>query len=134
MQGADAVGTTDLARPRAVVDAFLAASRGGDLGALVALLDPRIVARADAAAVAMGADAEWWAPTRWPPRSEVGPRPPSSPWWTNAPAWCGPWAVNPRWCSTSPSKGDLVVAIELISDADAIAELDLEPDLDGLEG
>jgi RNA polymerase sigma-70 factor (ECF subfamily) len=58
VQGANADGTTDLVRKRAVVEAFLAASRGGDLDALVALLDPRIVARADAATVAMGADAE----------------------------------------------------------------------------
>ncbi|MDT7552723.1 MAG: hypothetical protein QOI16_1259 [Pseudonocardiales bacterium] len=34
-------------RHRAVVDAFLAASRGGDFDALVALLDPDVVLRAD---------------------------------------------------------------------------------------
>ena len=39
---------------RAIVDAFLAASKGGDLSALVALLDPGVVVRADAAAAAMG--------------------------------------------------------------------------------
>ncbi|MGH2690179.1 MAG: RNA polymerase subunit sigma-70, partial [Actinomycetota bacterium] len=38
--------------------AFLAASRRGDLDALVALLDPDVVLRADAATVAMGADPE----------------------------------------------------------------------------
>jgi RNA polymerase sigma factor (sigma-70 family) len=43
---------------RAVVEAFLAAARGGDLGALVALLDPDVVVRADSFAVASGADAE----------------------------------------------------------------------------
>ena len=36
----------DLARQRAVVDAFFAASREGDLDALVAVLDPEIVLRA----------------------------------------------------------------------------------------
>ena len=45
----------DLARQREVVDAFLAASRGGDFGALVAVLDPEVVLRADAAAVRAGA-------------------------------------------------------------------------------
>src|SRR5690606_23258694 len=40
-------------RRRAVVDAFLAASRRGDYAALVALLDPGVVFRADAAAIAM---------------------------------------------------------------------------------
>jgi RNA polymerase sigma-70 factor (ECF subfamily) len=39
-----------------VVDAFLTASRDGDLEALVELLDPDVVLRADAAAAAMGAD------------------------------------------------------------------------------
>ncbi len=46
------------ARRREVVAAFLAASRGGDFGALLALLDPDAVARADAAAVVAGAEAE----------------------------------------------------------------------------
>jgi len=36
---------------REVVDAFLAASRGGDFHALLALLDPDVVLRADPAAV-----------------------------------------------------------------------------------
>jgi RNA polymerase sigma-70 factor (ECF subfamily) len=43
---------------RGIVDAFLAASRSGDFGALVALLDPDVVLRADIAAVKMGASAE----------------------------------------------------------------------------
>jgi RNA polymerase sigma-70 factor, ECF subfamily len=37
----------NLARQRAVVDAFFAAGRAGDFDALVALLDPDVVARAD---------------------------------------------------------------------------------------
>ena len=45
----------DRARQREVVDAFLAASRGGDFGALLALLDPNVVLRADRAAVLVGA-------------------------------------------------------------------------------
>jgi RNA polymerase sigma factor (sigma-70 family) len=48
----------DLARQRAVVDAFLAASREGDFEALLALLDPDVVLRADPAAVRTGAAAE----------------------------------------------------------------------------
>jgi RNA polymerase sigma factor (sigma-70 family) len=42
---------TDLARQREVVDAFLTASREGDFGALLALLDPEVVLQADRAAV-----------------------------------------------------------------------------------
>jgi RNA polymerase sigma-70 factor (ECF subfamily) len=37
----------DLARQRAVVDAFFAAARGGNFDTLVALLDPDVVLRAD---------------------------------------------------------------------------------------
>lgn len=46
----------DLARRRSVVAAFLSASRDGDFAALLGLLDPDAVLRADAAAAAMGAE------------------------------------------------------------------------------
>jgi len=48
----------DRTRQRQVVDAFLAAARGGDFDALVALLDPDVVLRADRAAVQTGATEE----------------------------------------------------------------------------
>ncbi|KPI32985.1 RNA polymerase, sigma-24 subunit, RpoE, ECF subfamily [Actinobacteria bacterium OV450] len=41
----------DLVRTREVVDAFLSAARGGDLDALVDLLDPEIIARSDGGAL-----------------------------------------------------------------------------------
>ncbi|MFD8979752.1 sigma-70 family RNA polymerase sigma factor [Streptomyces sp. NPDC059564] len=47
VQGAAPAPDTGIARCREIVDAFLAASRGGDLDALVALLDPEVVARSD---------------------------------------------------------------------------------------
>jgi RNA polymerase sigma factor (sigma-70 family) len=55
VQGAAPVPDADLARQRAVVDAFFAAAREGDFAALVALLDPEVVVRADAGAVPVGA-------------------------------------------------------------------------------
>jgi RNA polymerase sigma factor (sigma-70 family) len=58
VQGAATVPDADLTRQRAVVDAFLAAARGGDFDALLALLDPDVVLRADHAAVQMGASRE----------------------------------------------------------------------------
>jgi RNA polymerase sigma-70 factor (ECF subfamily) len=58
VQGADTTPDTDLARRREVVQAFLAASRNGDLGALVAMLDPDVVLRADQSVVRIGAEAE----------------------------------------------------------------------------
>jgi RNA polymerase sigma factor (sigma-70 family) len=58
VQGADTTQDTDLTRRREIVQAFLAASRNGDLGALVAMLDPDVVLRADHAVVRTGAAAE----------------------------------------------------------------------------
>jgi RNA polymerase sigma factor (sigma-70 family) len=55
VRGAPAVPDVDVRRQREVVTAFLAAARGGDLDALLAVLDPDVVLRADDAAVAMGA-------------------------------------------------------------------------------
>ena len=49
VQGAP-TGDRDAGRQREVVDAFIAASRGGDFEALLALLDPDVVLRADAGA------------------------------------------------------------------------------------
>src|SRR5918997_176394 len=46
-RGAAPAPETDLARQREVVDAFLAASRSGDFDALLAVLDPDVVLRAD---------------------------------------------------------------------------------------
>jgi RNA polymerase sigma-70 factor (ECF subfamily) len=51
VQGADR--DADPERERAIVDAFLAASRTGDFAALVDLLDPDVVFRADEAAAAL---------------------------------------------------------------------------------
>jgi RNA polymerase sigma-70 factor (ECF subfamily) len=55
VRGAATVPEADLTRQREVVDAFLAASRGGDFDALLAMLDPDVVLRADGAAVQAGA-------------------------------------------------------------------------------
>nr|WTB29154.1 RNA polymerase subunit sigma-70 [Streptomyces sp. NBC_00830] len=55
VQGTVPDPATDLARRREIVDAFLAASRGGDFEALLALLDPDVVLRVDPAAALSGA-------------------------------------------------------------------------------
>jgi RNA polymerase sigma-70 factor (ECF subfamily) len=52
VQGAPPSGEVDQTRQRAIVGAFLAASRDDNFSALLALLDPDVVLRADAAAVA----------------------------------------------------------------------------------
>src|SRR4029453_11027755 len=43
VRGATTIPDTDLTRQRAVVDAFLAAARGGDFEALLAVLEPDVV-------------------------------------------------------------------------------------------
>jgi RNA polymerase sigma factor (sigma-70 family) len=58
IQGASPNLEADLTRQREVVDAFLAASRGGDFVALVSLLDPEVILRADPVAARMGTSPE----------------------------------------------------------------------------
>jgi RNA polymerase sigma-70 factor (ECF subfamily) len=60
VQGVDAnaIERENHSRQREIVSAFLAASRNGEFDALLALLDPDVVVRGDAAVVAMGAEAE----------------------------------------------------------------------------
>ena len=55
VQGTAPMPDADLARQRAVVDAFFAAARDGDFQALLALLDPEVVVRTDAGAAPAGA-------------------------------------------------------------------------------
>jgi RNA polymerase sigma-70 factor (ECF subfamily) len=55
VQGRPAISEADRVRQREVVNAFLTASRGGDFAALLAVLDPNVVVRADAAALALSA-------------------------------------------------------------------------------
>ncbi|MDJ1638481.1 sigma-70 family RNA polymerase sigma factor [Rhizobium rhizogenes] len=57
-QGVPVAAEADLSRQRHVVDAFFAASRNGDMTALLTALDPDVVFRADAVATRMGALAE----------------------------------------------------------------------------
>jgi RNA polymerase sigma factor (sigma-70 family) len=54
VQGRAPVPDADVTRQRKIVDAFLAATRDGDFDALVAVLDPDVVLRADGGAVPPG--------------------------------------------------------------------------------
>ncbi|WP_437641966.1 sigma-70 family RNA polymerase sigma factor [Sorangium sp. So ce854] len=58
VRGAASVPAAELARQREVVAAFLAAARAGDLGALLAVLAPDVVRRADRVALRGDAEAE----------------------------------------------------------------------------
>ncbi|WP_437760991.1 sigma-70 family RNA polymerase sigma factor [Sorangium sp. So ce1389] len=58
VHGAAAAPAADLARQREVVEAFLTAARAGDLSALLAVLAPDVVRRADRVALRGGAETE----------------------------------------------------------------------------
>jgi ketosteroid isomerase-like protein len=58
VQGTPSLPGADLGRQRRIVEAFLAASRSGDFEGLLAVLDPDVVFRADAAAERLGSLAE----------------------------------------------------------------------------
>jgi RNA polymerase sigma factor (sigma-70 family) len=58
VRGASPTREADLERQREVVSAFLRASRRGDFEALLTVLDPEVVVRADATAVKIGAAPE----------------------------------------------------------------------------
>jgi RNA polymerase sigma factor (sigma-70 family) len=55
VRGATPMPDVDLARQREVVEAFLAAARDNDFDALLAVLDPDVVLRADRGAIPLGA-------------------------------------------------------------------------------
>jgi RNA polymerase sigma-70 factor (ECF subfamily) len=58
VQGANPSPDVDLAGQHAIVDAFLAAARGGDFDALLEVLDPDVVLRVDRGAARAGASRE----------------------------------------------------------------------------
>ncbi len=58
VRGQPTVPDPDINRQRTVVDAFLAAARDGDFDALLELLDPDVILRADAGALPSGASRE----------------------------------------------------------------------------
>jgi RNA polymerase sigma-70 factor (ECF subfamily) len=53
VQGPPPVLSTDLTRQRAIADAFLAAARNGDFGALLEALDPDVVVRSNGAEISI---------------------------------------------------------------------------------
>jgi RNA polymerase sigma-70 factor (ECF subfamily) len=130
VRGAEAPDA-DPARRRAVVDAFLAASRGGDFEGLLAVLDPDVVLRADdgtgalrvlagARAVASGASAAGqavWAMGR-------APRPALVDGVEGVVVYDAGGAPVTTLAFTVSTAGR-IVAIEILSDAARVAGLDL---------
>lgn len=125
IQGTTPAEATDVARQRTVVDAFLAASRSGDIDQLLAVLDPDIVLRADAAAVKMGspdtvngaaAVAQVFS------GRALGAQPALIDGIVGV-AWAP--GGNPKVVWDITIIGDRVTRIDMVADADSLGELDL---------
>jgi RNA polymerase sigma-70 factor (ECF subfamily) len=125
VQGRD-VPETDVTRQRAVVDAFLAASRNGDFDALLALLDPDVVMRSDAIAAQMGAEAELRGPLPVANRF-AGQAKGATPALVDG-------VVGLVWAQGGVTRvvfdltiaDDTIVAIDLVADPDRLEQMDLE--------
>jgi len=118
-------------RQREIVDAFLAASRGGDFDALLSLLDPDVVLRADEVAAVMGASVMGAA------KEVRGARRVAETFAGRArgaqPALIGG-AVGFAWAQAGETRvafamtitGDKITGIELIADPERLRELDVQ--------
>jgi RNA polymerase sigma-70 factor (ECF subfamily) len=133
VQGAAALSAADRERQRAVVDAFLAASRDGDFDALLALLDPEVVLRADPAAIALAAGrpgAPALAPEVHGPRAvadifkgRAGAARPALVDGRAGAAWAP--GGTPRSVFAFEIRDGRIVGLELIMDAEHLAALDV---------
>jgi RNA polymerase sigma factor (sigma-70 family) len=128
VQGATPTGEVDVARQRQIVDAFMAASREGNLQGLLSLLDPDVVLRADATVVRR-------------PRAQMVPEVVGAP--QVAAAFSGRahgaelalldgvpgavWRAGGRTRAAFSFKivGDKIVAIDMLGDPDRLAQLDV---------
>ena len=116
----------DAERQREVVSAFLRASRTGDFDALLAVLDPDVIVRGDATSVKMGAAAEVRGATA-VLNSFLGRAEGAQPAVINGvpgAAWA-PRGTIVSLLNFTVANGR-VTAIDLVSDRDRIAQLDVE--------
>jgi len=126
VQGATPGDPGDVARQRAVVEAFLAASRKGDFDALLEVLDPDVIVRADRIAVQAGADREVRGAAA-VAGTFAGRARAAQPAMVNG-------AVGLVWVQHGRPQvvfditvvGTTIVAIDLVADADSIAALELQ--------
>jgi RNA polymerase sigma-70 factor, ECF subfamily len=129
----------DISRRRDVVNAFLAASREGDFDALLTMLDPDIVLRADAAAAQMGADSADAAAARMGADTQVTGAGAVARFFSGRAAAVRPalidgapgavWTLRgePRVVFAFTITGGTITAIELIADPEHIARLEVVP-------
>ena len=109
-----------------MVDAFLAAARDGDFDALLAVLDPDVVLRADTGALTPGASKILVARPRWPSRRSRSRGSASSgarPWSTAPRAWSRPGRQISVMGFTVA--GGKIVEIDILADRERLDQLDL---------
>ncbi|MGY1615470.1 sigma-70 family RNA polymerase sigma factor [Geodermatophilus sp. SYSU D00691] len=118
----------DVARRREVVSAFLTASREGDFSALLELLDPDAVLRADAAAVRMGSDVTELRGARGVAGFLSGrARAARLVLVDGVPGWVWSHLGETKVVFAFTVEDGRVTAIELIADPERIAAFDIEP-------
>src|SRR5213080_564651 len=126
VQGTAPATDADPARHRQVVAAFLAASRNGDFDALLSLLDPDVVLRADSTVVRMGGGAAEVRGAAEVAQTFSGRARAAQPALVNgAPGLV--WAMDgqPRVAFTFTIMDGDIVAIEMIADPQRLARLEL---------
>lgn len=74
VQGAEAASSAEIVAQRKIIDRFLAALRSGDVEALVAVLDPDVVIRADSTAQPLEAAREMRGARNWAPQAIAAAR------------------------------------------------------------
>ena len=125
VQGSSTVPDTDGNRKREIVDAFLAASRGGDFGALLAVLDPDVVLRVDRAAAKVGAPSEVRGAAAVAETFSGRARAAQPALVNGLPGLVWAPGGRPRMIFGFTIAGGRIVAIDLIADRERIRQLDL---------
>ncbi len=126
---------TDLARQWEVVDAFMAAAREGDFDALVAVLDPDVILRADAGTgplapshVVRGVQAVFGNARRYAPLGRFGHRVLVN----GGPGFIVVVNGEPLAVAGITVRGGKIIELDFLADPDRLARLDLAEVLDSL--
>ena len=125
IQGAAPATDADRVRQRRVVTAFLAASHRGDFAALLELLDPGVVLRADQAAVRIGAPAQLRGAHNVAGRFSGQARAAQLALIDGVAGLAWAPAGKPRVVFTFTITGEKVTAIDMTADAGRLGQLDL---------
>ncbi len=123
----------EISRRREVVAAFLAASREGDFDALLTMLDPDIVLRADSVAAQMGAEAEAIGPAAVAGIFSGRAKALRPALIDGAPGAVWTYRGETRVVFAFTFTGGTITAIEQIADPERIARLEVTPLKAGLE-